>query len=112
MGQTISINELIRKRVITLDANLISSTSKSIVTSGPYYVSNTDDVLFFNSAIAITVHLPTGAISNGRLKLCNIGTGNVIVNANGSELIFGVSFETLYPGEVFDIDFNLINEWW
>ena len=91
--------------------NLLRTTN---VTTTPYTVSATDDILCVNTnAAPITINMPMGTA--GRfLKICNTGTSskNVTLTQYGAEKIYGDTTETIQDGEVFDMHFNSIEGWW
>ena len=80
----------------------------------PYNVVATDEVIFCDTdGGAIIVNFPAGAAGR-RLKVANCGSnGNAVtLNANGAETIHDEASQTLYDGEVLDLNFDTTEGWW
>lgn len=84
------------------------------VTSTPYNVLVTDEVLFVNTdAAARTVNLPAG-VEGTHYKIINTGTsGNdVTVDGNGAETVWGGLTLILTDGDIVDLHYNATDGWW
>lgn len=85
------------------------------ITSSPYNVLVTDDVIFVDTDGGnITVNLPAG-IDGATYRIINVGSSgnNAIISPNGAELLNGVNGdENLIDGESLILTYETTEGWW
>lgn len=101
--------------LLVTTAGKVENTTR--VTSGPYTVLATDEVIYCDTdGGAFTANLPAG-VEGTHYKLINCGSsGNALtVDPNGTEQLFGNGAgvaTTLLDGDVIDINYNATEGWW
>jgi hypothetical protein len=84
-------------------------------TDSPYYALVTDSVIYVNTdGGAIQVNLIEGS-DGKKCKVINCGGSgnNITLVPDATDLLFGVNeSQTIYDGEIFDLDFNTTKGWW
>lgn len=106
----------ISTRILGVGGIIISSgRRKSVVrvSSTPYTVSRTNEVIYVDASFDVDINLLSG-IDGEQHRIINSGTsGNIVtINPNGLETIFGESSVSVYNGEVFDISYETTEGWY
>jgi hypothetical protein len=81
------------------------------VTSTPYTVGETDNLIICNSLVAITINLPVASGTGRELQIANINIGVVTVEGNLAETINGELNQLVYEDSCMDVKDYGVGTW-
>jgi len=82
-----------------------------IPTTFPYTVKTTDTLIVVDSAVAVTINLPSATGSSREIKISSIGLGEVTVEGNGTDEIDGELNQPINQWDTMNI-IDYISENW
>lgn len=93
------------------NSSISGSDTISIPTVFPYTITSTDSIVIVDSAIAVTVNLTSATGSSRKLQIKSIGTGEVTVEGNSTDLIDGQLNQSLTQWDCIDVEDYVTNNW-
>jgi len=109
--------------VVNQKQDILTTISLVDTTLSPYTIPNADKTIVFDTTSGDIVAnlppglttLPDGSSSDGRTyRMTNVGTsGNkVVINPDGTELLFGTTTENIYDAETLILTYSNPDGWW